>query len=72
MARAAPGGLRWMQVYIWKDRRIVEYTIRRAEEAGYKAIVITVDSPFCNQKYGRHSVLRKKMSSFDRDESRFE
>ena len=70
VADAAPGGLRWMQVYIWKDRRITEYTIRKAEEAGYKAIVVTVDSPFwpANSHTGASSLSRR--SIFDRKECR--
>ncbi|XP_071478441.1 2-Hydroxyacid oxidase 1-like [Diadema antillarum] len=45
VAASAPDGLRWMQTYLFKDRRIVEHIIRTAEVAGHKAIVFTVDSP---------------------------
>ena len=32
-----------MQVY--KDRKVVEQLVRRAEKAGFKAIALTVDTP---------------------------
>ena len=35
----------WLQTYIFKNRELTESLIRRAEKAGYKAIVITVGSP---------------------------
>jgi L-lactate dehydrogenase (cytochrome) len=34
----------WFQVYVWKDRGIVKDMIGRAAEAGYEAIVVTVDT----------------------------
>ena len=45
VARAAPGGLRWMQMYLTKNRKITEYMISEAEKANYRAIVVTVDLP---------------------------
>ena len=45
VAASAPGGLRWMQIYLFKDRLLTQHLIREAEKAGYKAIVIAVDSP---------------------------
>lgn len=35
----------WFQLYIQHDRRFSAELVRRAEEAGYKAIVLTVDAP---------------------------
>lgn len=43
VATAASGPL-WFQVYVYKDRSITESMIRRAERAGYQAIVLTVDA----------------------------
>ncbi|HEV2581965.1 MAG TPA: alpha-hydroxy acid oxidase [Ktedonobacteraceae bacterium] len=40
----AASGLRWFQLYI-HDRIVTEQLVRRAEAAGYSALVITVDSP---------------------------
>ena len=38
-------GLRWYQVYVLKDRGVTRDMMQRAEKAGYKAIVVTVDTP---------------------------
>ena len=37
-------GPHWFQVYIWKDRVLVKELLDRAAQAGYEAIVITVDT----------------------------
>jgi (S)-mandelate dehydrogenase len=42
---AAPHGELWMQLYVQKDRRIAESIMRRASEAGYTALLVTVDTP---------------------------
>lgn len=38
-------GLRFFQLYVFKDRNLVTQLIRRAEKAGFKAIALTVDTP---------------------------
>jgi 4-hydroxymandelate oxidase len=43
VAAAATGPL-WSQLYFMRDRRITERLIARAEESGYRAIVLTVDN----------------------------
>lgn len=40
---AVAGGPLWFQLYVTRDRRITERLIRRAEDARYKALVISVD-----------------------------
>ena len=35
----------WFQLYIQPDRAFTEQLIRRAENAGYRALVVTVDAP---------------------------
>ena len=40
---AVSDGPKWFQVYVWKDRGLVNEMIRRAAESGYEAICITVD-----------------------------
>lgn len=45
VAKAAPDGLRWFQLYVYKDRAVTLDLIKRAERAGYKALAITVDTP---------------------------
>jgi len=42
VAAASPGPL-WFQLYMFKSRAVDERLIRRAEESGYKALMITVD-----------------------------
>ncbi|HTK11729.1 MAG TPA: alpha-hydroxy acid oxidase [Ktedonobacteraceae bacterium] len=44
VAQAATGPL-WFQLYVYKERNISEALIRRVEEAGYRALVLTVDAP---------------------------
>lgn len=45
LRNAAPKALKWMQTYIFPNRSQTVDLVRRAEAAGYKAIVVTVDSP---------------------------
>ncbi|ORX65145.1 hypothetical protein DL89DRAFT_325964 [Linderina pennispora] len=35
----------WMQLYVYKERSVSEQIVRRAERAGFKALVLTVDAP---------------------------
>lgn len=44
VAKAASGPL-WFQLYVQKDRGFTEQLVKRAEAAGYKALVVTVDTP---------------------------
>jgi 4-hydroxymandelate oxidase len=48
---AAVGGLRWFQLYVFKDRAVTEQLVRRAEAAGYAALAVTVDVPFVGRRY---------------------
>jgi isopentenyl diphosphate isomerase/L-lactate dehydrogenase-like FMN-dependent dehydrogenase len=41
----AAGGPLWFQLYIYPTREVAAGLVRRAEAAGYKAIVMTVDLP---------------------------
>ena len=43
VAEAAPDAIKWFQLYAQKDREVSVDLIRRAEAAGFKAIVLTVD-----------------------------
>lgn len=45
LAEAAPDGRRWFQLYVWRDRERSLDIIRRAERAGFEALVLTVDVP---------------------------
>ncbi len=41
---ATAGGRLWFQVYMWRDRGLVEEMIARAATAGYEALCLTVDT----------------------------
>ncbi|XP_040069548.1 hydroxyacid oxidase 1 [Ixodes scapularis] len=43
--QAAPEGLQWFQLYISPDREVTKALVIRAEKAGYRALVVTVDLP---------------------------
>ncbi|XP_019872931.1 2-Hydroxyacid oxidase 1 [Aethina tumida] len=45
VAQAAPNALKWFQLYIYKDREVTRGLVERAEKAGFKALVLTVDAP---------------------------
>lgn len=45
VAVAGPEALKWFQLYIYKDRELTKQLVRRAEAAGFKALVLTVDAP---------------------------
>jgi 4-hydroxymandelate oxidase len=42
---AAIGGPRWMQLYVFSDRGLSEELVKRAEAAGFSALVVTADLP---------------------------
>ena len=44
IAEVATGPL-WFQLYVYKERRVSEALVRRAEAAGYRALALTVDTP---------------------------
>lgn len=41
----APRGLKWFQLYVQSDRQLNKQVVQRAESLGFKALVITVDTP---------------------------
>jgi 4-hydroxymandelate oxidase len=49
VARASGGPL-WFQLYVYRDRGATEALVRRAEAAGAKAIVLTVDAPILGRR----------------------
>jgi (S)-2-hydroxy-acid oxidase len=63
---AATGpGVRFFQLYVYKDRRITTRLVHRAEDAGYSAIVLTVDTP----RLGRREADLKNKSVFKLSQS---
>ncbi|XP_062559277.1 uncharacterized protein LOC134224054 [Armigeres subalbatus] len=59
VATGAPGSPKWFQLYIYRDRKLTESLVRRAEKAGFKAIVLTVDAPVFGL---RRADMRNKFS----------
>lgn len=47
----------WLQLYCFQNRSTSESLLRRAEAAGYKAVVLTVDTPYLGKRYNE---LRNK------------
>jgi isopentenyl diphosphate isomerase/L-lactate dehydrogenase-like FMN-dependent dehydrogenase len=45
VAAASPGGLRWFQLYCFRDRGVTMGLVEQAAEAGFGALVLTVDAP---------------------------
>ena len=46
------GGRLWFQLYMYADRSLSRWIAERAKNAGYEALIITVDSPtFSNREY---------------------
>ncbi len=49
IAAAAPG-TRWFQLYVYRNRKLTENLVSRAAKAGYRAIVLTVDTPILGRR----------------------
>ncbi|MCI9888490.1 alpha-hydroxy-acid oxidizing protein [Micrococcales bacterium 31B] len=45
VAAVDPAGRRWFQLYLWRDRDASRSLVRRAREAGYDTLMLTVDTP---------------------------
>jgi len=50
VAAAAPEAPRWFQVYVLRDRELTGELARRAAESGYRALVLTGDTPVLGRK----------------------
>jgi 4-hydroxymandelate oxidase len=50
VAEAAPGGRRWMQVYLFRDRGVTRAMVEEAAESGYEALMLTVDAPYAGRR----------------------
>lgn len=48
---AARHGPVWFQLYVQRDRDLTAQLVRRAEAAGYTALVVTVDTPILGPRY---------------------
>jgi 4-hydroxymandelate oxidase len=47
---AASAGPKWFQLYVHKDRGFTRSLVERAQAAGYRAIVLTVDTPVLGRR----------------------
>jgi L-lactate dehydrogenase (cytochrome) len=47
---AVSAGRKWFQVYVWRDRGLVKELVDRAADAGYEALVLTVDTARLGQR----------------------
>ncbi|KAL3699784.1 hypothetical protein R1sor_017806 [Riccia sorocarpa] len=43
-------GIRFFQLYVYRDRNVVAQLVRRAERAGFSAIALTVDTPILGRR----------------------
>jgi isopentenyl diphosphate isomerase/L-lactate dehydrogenase-like FMN-dependent dehydrogenase len=50
VTEAAPDGKRWMQVYCFRDRGVTRAMVEEAAEAGYEALLLTVDAPYAGKR----------------------
>jgi L-lactate dehydrogenase (cytochrome) len=49
VAAGAPGPL-WFQLYVWQNRDLTRSFVERARDAGYRALVLTVDVPIISRR----------------------
>jgi L-lactate dehydrogenase (cytochrome) len=49
IAREVPGG-HWFQLYVWRDRELTRDLVERAAAEGYRALVVTVDTPVLGKR----------------------
>src|SRR5690349_21791659 len=47
---AVSAGRKWFQVYAWRDRGLVKDMVERCREAGYEALVLTVDTAMLGRR----------------------
>lgn len=51
VAENTPNTTKWFQLYIYRDREITKNLVQRAEKAGFKALVLTVDTNVFGTRY---------------------
>jgi len=50
VAAVSPSARKWFQLYVSQDRAVSERLMARAQEAGYEALVLTVDVPVSGRR----------------------
>jgi (S)-2-hydroxy-acid oxidase len=71
VSKAAPNAIKWFQLYIYKDRNVTRELVKRAENSGFKALVLTVDTPmfghrFADSRNRFHLPPHLRMANFDK------
>ena len=56
IAREAPEGLRWFQLYVFTDRGVTDDLVAEAVDSGFGAVVLTVDLPVVGVRYRERSI----------------
>lgn len=52
VADASVDANKWFQLYVYKNRKLTENLIRKAENFGFKALVLTIDAP----QFGKNNI----------------
>ncbi|NWI86031.1 HAOX2 oxidase, partial [Pitta sordida] len=50
ISTAAPGGFRWFQLYIHRNRAASQQLVQRAEALGFQGLVLTTDVPYTGKR----------------------
>ncbi|NXO57627.1 HAOX2 oxidase, partial [Aramus guarauna] len=50
ISAAAPGGLRWFQLYIHRNRAVSQQLVQRAAASGFQGLVLTADLPYTGKR----------------------
>ncbi|NXD78690.1 HAOX2 oxidase, partial [Halcyon senegalensis] len=50
ISAAAPGGFRWFQLYIHRNRAVSQELVQRAEALGFQGLVLTADLPYTGKR----------------------
>ncbi|NXX56612.1 HAOX2 oxidase, partial [Scopus umbretta] len=50
ISAAAPGGLRWFQLYIHRNRAVSQQLVQRVEALGFQGLVLTADLPYTGKR----------------------
>ena len=54
VAEAAPDGLRWFQLYVFRDRGLTRALLEEVAAAGFSAVVLTADAPRLGRRERDH------------------
>ncbi|KAL9274264.1 Peroxisomal (S)-2-hydroxyacid oxidase GLO4-like protein [Drosera capensis] len=60
-------GVRFLQLYVFKKREVSASLVQRAERSGYKAIVLTVDTPRLGRREAdiKNKMISPQLKNFD-------